>query len=38
MFGFIAVDIFDAVDAAAADDDDIFDVVIVVVGLNLLLV
>ena len=37
MFGFVAVDVFDAVDVDD-DDDDISDVAVVVVGLNLLLV
>ena len=33
MFGFVAVDSFDAVDHDDDDDDDISDVVVVVVGL-----
>ena len=41
MFGFVAVDVFDVDDDdddKDDDKDDIFDVVIVAVGLNLLLV
>ena len=38
MFGFVAVDVFDAVVDDDDDDDVISDVVVVVVGLNLLLV